>query len=464
MDPARPRADGIVIDGGLVVALEALPGAIPLPPGGVAIPGFVDPHVHLLAMAAARRSVDCSRAAAPNLTALSRVLAAASQGPGGWVRGSGFDEALVAERHSPGRALLDAAVPHRPLVVHHAAGTVAFCNAEALRRLGADPDAGDATPGVERDGSGRATGLVSKRVPLLDGVPALSQFDRTTALAEVGADLLAAGIVAVTDATATNDASAMSVLSAWTAGTPGPHLTVMPSARHLDEVAALSTTVVLGHAKVVIESDDPDDLDELVAGCRARGFPVALHVTDVDALDRALRALGAAGPGRRRDRLEHVSLCLPEQIAGIAAAGAHVVTQPAFVVERADKYADQLSPVEREWLYRLRTLLDAGIPVAASSDAPVVACSPLATVAAAVTGLPATERVDPATAVGLVTRSAAAASGTGGGTLRVGGRADLTVLGADPMVVPGADLAEIPVVATIVAGRVLRGGAELLGR
>jgi predicted amidohydrolase YtcJ len=91
---------------------------------------------------------------------------------------------------------------------------------------------------------------------------------------------------------------------------------------------------------------------------------------DVDDLAAALRVVGPD------DRLEHVALCLPEQIAEIAACGASVVTQPSFLVHRRTKYMEQLSEVERSWLYRVRSFLDAGVPVFLSSDAPVVPADP----------------------------------------------------------------------------------------
>jgi predicted amidohydrolase YtcJ len=96
----------------------------------------------------------------------------------------------------------------------------------------------------------------------------------------------------------------------------------------------------------------------------------------------------------------------------------------------------------------VRSLVDAGVTVAASSDAPVVDASPLASMAAAVDrrGLAPAEAVDARTALGLVTRSAAAVSATGGGVLRAGGPAAFAVLDADPCVV-GAE--RVSVLATV---------------
>ncbi len=463
LDPSRPIAGGVVADGGCITELTAAPGALHLPAGAVVVPGFEDPHVHLLAMAAGRRSVDCSAAVAPDLDAFAAVLVAGARRGQGWLRAVGFDDALVAERRPPDRHLLDRAVPGRPLVVHHSVGVVAWCNSEALRRLGVDPDRGDGTDGVERDRHGRATGAVAERSPVLGAVPALDPGDLRAAFDETASDLLAAGVTAVTDATATNDQRAVDLLATWAGDAPAPRVSLMLAATIVSTGPVTDLSPVrLGHAKCIVEGDDPEDLDEVVARCRARGWPVALHVTDVDTLDRALHALGASPPASRADRLEHVSLCLPEQVAQVAASGAVVVTHPAFVERRRAKYAEQLSDVEHRWLYRVRSLLDAGVTVAAASDAPVLAARPMESVAAAVVReLNPDERVDAATALALVTRGAAAASGDEGGVLRLRGPADFVVLGADPLSVDTADLAAIPVLATVVAGRVVYRSSEL---
>ena len=446
LDPARPVAPGLTVHGGRVAALEPPPrgAGCRLPPGAVVVPGFEDPHLHLLAMAAARLSVDAGPAAAPDLAALGRVLAAgAAERPEvAWLRATGFDDALVAERRLPGAALLDAAAGRRPLVVHHAAGRVVLLNTAARCRLGVDGD-----------------GVLDSRDPRLAAVPPLGPAELAAGLGAVRDALLAAGVVAVTDATATNGRAEVELLDGFAATALAPlEVTVLPSARALGDLGGarpgsrLGTARLGPAAKVVVEGDEPGDLHALIAAARRDGWPVALHVTDVDGVDRALGALRAvpALPPGRRDRLEHLSLCLPEQVAQVAASGAAVVTQPAFLHARGAKYAEQLGEVERAWLYRVRSLLDAGVTVAASSDAPVVDASPLASMAAAVDrrGLAPGEAVDAATALDLVTRSAAAVSGTGGGVLRAGGPAAFVVLDADPCRV-GAE--EVRVLATVAA-------------
>jgi predicted amidohydrolase YtcJ len=434
------RRDGrlpeLVVDGGRLAGPDAARRGDTtwwLPPGAAAVPAFRDPHLHLLAMAAERLSVDCSADRAPNLDALLDILGAAADqaAPGTWIRATGYDEALLAERRHPTRDELDRVAPDRPLVLRHRSGHLAVLNRTALHAIG-------------RDGSDPV--IVGPAA--LDGLtPRLDAAELRRALATVGAELAAAGLVSVTDATATNDLDRIEFLAA--AGLP-VDVAVLPSARALDDVVAAGIAfgddagrVRVLQAKVMPEpADVRGSVGEQVAAARAHGWPVAVHAVDVDEVEATLAALERVPPpAAGSDRIEHLGLALPEHVARLAAARVTVVTQPAFLARRGRKYLDEVSAVEQPWLYRVRSLLAAGVVVAASSDAPVVPARPLDAVAAAVRRtvsgtdgvvIGPEERVDRATALRLVTAAPAALYGSGGGALRPGAVADFCVLDADP--------------------------------
>src|SRR5690606_2516700 len=107
-------------------------------------------------------------------------------------------------------------------------------------------------------------------------------------------------------------------------------------------------------------------------------------------------------------------------------------------------------------LYRLRTLLDAGVRVAAGTDAPFGGSDPWASMAAAVERrtigghvLGPDERVDLTTALALFTGRADAPGRPR--TVRVGQRADLCILGV-PWRGLAASLRDRPVACTVIAG------------
>src|SRR5215213_8101843 len=100
MDPARPTARRLTVRGGLIAALEGPgpEGALVVDcRGGELLPGFVDPHVHLLAAAAAARSVDCSPRAVRSIRDLQERIADAAANGESWVRAVGYDESALDE-------------------------------------------------------------------------------------------------------------------------------------------------------------------------------------------------------------------------------------------------------------------------------------------------------------------------------------------------------------------------------
>ena len=115
----------------------------------------------------------------------------------------------------------------------------------------------------------------------------------------------------------------------------------------------------------------------------AAGRGVAVHCVSRVDLPFALAALRAAGP-RPGDRIEHASVAPPEAVAELAALSVIVVTQPALVAERGDRYLTEVDAEDQSYLYRLAGLRAAGIGLALSSDAPYGNVDPWAAMAAAV--------------------------------------------------------------------------------
>jgi predicted amidohydrolase YtcJ len=129
---------------------------------------------------------------------------------------------------------------------------------------------------------------------------------------------------------------------------------------------------VVGPAKIVPDERDPPPLDDMVAwieAARRQGRATAVHCVTAAELALALAAFEAAGPGRG-DRIEHGGVVGPDAIPVLRRLRVTVVTQPGFVLERGDRYLAEVDPADQDDLYRCASLLAAGVPVAASSDAP----------------------------------------------------------------------------------------------
>ena len=148
----------------------------------------------------------------------------------------------------------------------------------------------------------------------------------------------------------------------------------------------------------------------------------------------------------------------PEVYEALKHSGVTVVTQPGFLADRGDSFLRAADPKDRDYIYPFASLVAAGIPVVASSDAPYGPLDPWRIMQAAVdrcteTGdvLTAAEQVPPSVALrGYLT----AARNPGGRPreLREGEPADLIVLDR-PLAAAYEHLAETQVLYTFVDGR-----------
>ena len=132
--------------------------------------------------------------------------------------------------------------------------------------------------------------------------------------------------------------------------------------------------------------DDDLDLDELgawIAGRHDSGGVVALHCVTAAQLVVTIAALRVAGP-RPGDRIEHAAVVPDDCLDALAGLGVLVVTQPNFVAERGDQYLADVPADELHELWRVASLLAAGIPVALSTDFPFGDADPWAAMRAAV--------------------------------------------------------------------------------
>lgn len=345
--------------------------------GGAVIPGLVDHHLHLHAMAAARASVQCGPPAVCGPLDLTRTLAEAEDDRG-WVRGVGYDEAVAGVLDAE---MLDRLHAARPVRIQHRSGAMWMLNSAAIRATGL---AEVWHRGIERDSAGRPTGRVWRADNLLrEHLPST----RPPRLAGIGRDLARLGITAVTDATP--DLAAGSLDALVTAAQMGE----LPQRLHLlgaplgsAAVPINDYRVTVGPYKIVLADSDPPDLCHLadtILRARADRRAVAVHSVTRESLMILLAVFDDLGcvPG---DRIEHASIVPVEVVGDLRRHGLTVVTQPGFLADRGDGYRTRVDARDHPDLYRCQSLLDAGVPLALSSDAPYGPLDPWQVITAAV--------------------------------------------------------------------------------
>ena len=468
---------------------------------GVVVPGFVDAHLHLshLALMPGWTDLSPARSAGEVITRLRR--AAPDTPPGAWIVGTGYGERLLAAMPRLLRAHLDRVHEERPVLVMHRNTHSGVANSAALAAVGFGRST-PRWPGgeLERDLTGEPNGRAWERAyGVLEAAARRAElealgtgwFERMRAVA---GRLLAAGITAAVDAAATPrelDRLVQTELplrvTAMPVG-PGGFLATPRAALSGPVTGEVAGGVRIGNLKLVADGAErcalrlrfplatraaralafarqgpgpvealrilqphvipggvrtgtmhysPQALREMVVSGAARGFGVAIHAIGNEAVRAALDALeGAPGEGHR---IEHAMFAEGGHAERMARLGVTAVVQPGHLgafgeLIRAAQLDAELPPVP------LRRLLDAGVAVGLSSDAPSVAPDPLAAMALAVTRRVRGGEVAPDQAIGedealrAATVGAARAAGyEDAGTLTAGTRADLAVLSGRPL-------------------------------
>ena len=493
MEPSRPLAEAVAVAAGRLLAVGSQAWVVRQRGpqtrlvdghGLTLLPGFIDAHCHLLSYAASLLSVDCGPRAVRSIGDVQAALAAAAARTpeGRWLRAVGYDETDLAEGRHPTRWDLDAAVPRHPVRLVHRTSRACVLNSRAMTLVGLDASSEEPPGGyMERDPStGEPTGLLVEMNDIVDAfVPALPYEELSAGVRQAAQTFLSLGVTAIQDATATNGPQEWALFRRLMAEGYLPlSVTLMEGYRHLGELPEADSASPLrrGPVKVVIAElgeelhPGPEELAETVWRVHQAGRQVAIHAVGEAAVAAAAQALADALRRRplrdHRHRIEHCGVCPPALARRLAALGVLVVTQPSFVYHNGDRYLRQVPVGDMPHLYPLRTLLEAGVPVAAGSDAPVAPPGPLSGLAGAIRRVSSGgalvapgQAVSTEEALAMHTRTAAYAAFEEGerGSLRAGKRADLVLLSGLPVQQAGDPLSGAPVDALTVEMTVLGG-------
>jgi predicted amidohydrolase YtcJ len=414
--------------------------------GGCLLPGLHDHHLHLMSLAASMRSVFCGPPKIHSPRQLIALLQRTQPSDDGWIRGMAYHDSIGPniDRH-----WLDQYAPDCPIKIQHRSGAAWIFNTQGLEKLGLKtsglhklspllPDSAAVEfelvlpDGIERDFNGELTGrLFHMDQWLAERIPSTMP-----PLAAVSQMLARYGVTGVTDATPRNGPEEWNlILGAQQRGDLQQRVMMMGS----DALNQKDTNKLLrGPLKVYLkEASLPEftDLVNSIESAHQMDRAVAFHCVTYTELIYALSCLAAAKGAEVDwgDRIEHASITDQPSLVLLAERGVTVVTQPNFVSERGDQYLKQVDAADIDNLYRGKSFLNAGIPLAAGTDAPFGNPDPWKAMRAAVQRstnsdlvLGADEALSPEQALSLFLGSA---SNPGGDRrLKIGGPADLCLL------------------------------------
>lgn len=491
----------LVDDAGSVLAIGSrsdleVPGLRVVDHGdGVVVPGLRDAHIHPVSYAAAVTGTVLK--SAPDLAAVFDRLQGAQRGlaPGAPLIAHRLDDTTLRERRLPTAAELDGVTGGRPALVMRYCGHVAIANSAALAAAGISAGSPDPEGGIiDRNDDGTPTGVL--REGAVDLVTA--QLGRTGPVTPVDLEralqaLAGAGITSI---------GAMVRMSYGPLGGMGDEIGLLlsigerlPIRVNVYCIAGSSEELMEGAARLEVTPErlrwagfkafgdgsfgghtaamfEPyadaattgelllSDIDQALARQTVTmGGDVAIHAIG----DRAAAAvidffasLVAEGTSGRRMRMEHASVLRRSDMKRMGRLGVGAAVQPAFLTSEVDWLEARVGAERLPSTYAFRSMLDAGIRVAGSSDSPVEPPDAWAAMAAARSRprLVPSEALDAAAALDLYTSGGADLLGEPQ-PLAVGSPADFVVVDRDPVDV------DADAVAGTTVRRVYVGGTEV---
>lgn len=494
LSPIQARASALAVRDSKIVYVgddegaQALvgPNTVRVDFGGkTVVPGFIDSHLHLFmygddllrqADLIGVRNVD---------EILARLSDHATQYDGEWLLGRGFDQDKMDGRRFPTRSDLDRVSTTRPIVITRVCGHAVVVNSAALARI---------TP-EERAAGDEETGLYTETAitSFDERIPALSETEMEDAVLRAGSVALKTGITSVGTLLDTPDQ-----MGAYTRlrrkGKLPLRVTGMPPyasiAGHCER--GINTTfgddwLRFGGAKFFSDGSlgahtallaapyadedrpdnlgvriyDPEDLKAKVADAQAKGFQAVIHAIGDQAVRESVEAIEyALGPDGdntyHRHRIEHVSLLPPDLLRRMADRKIVAVVQPQFVT--SDTWTgERVGEERRPWAYPFKNMLDAGIPLALSSDCPVEKLDAFACLYGAIARHPWSPdeclTAEEALRAYCLGSAYALHSEERVGSLEVGKLADFVVLSDDPTRISSHSLRTMKVEQVFIGGR-----------
>ncbi len=474
--------------------------------GCLVLPGLIDAHFHYRDWALSRRRL--SFVDARSLQELLQRVAEAAQGKpaGEWIVGQGWNETRWPDPQQPTRDDLDEVAPRHPVLVWRSDLHMAVANSLALRQAGIDADTPAPPQGrIDRDASGRPTGVVRELAINLvrEVIPEPSEERVMAAMKEGFTALHHLGLTGVHDHRSMGGADGPPAFRAYqrlqSAGELKLRLWMGIPGERLDEALAIGLRpgfgddrLRVGHAKLFADGSqgartawmlEPyedtggvgmpltpmDEVAEAVRKADRGGLAVAVHAIG-DRTNRELVGLFEEVAGERTGgvphRIEHAQVMRPVDVERLARLDVFASVQPIHLTDDIALSEVSLGP-RGCFCYPFRDMLDAGVPLAFGSDAPVADPNPLWGIHAAVTrqrrdatpqgGWYPEQRLSVAEAVYGFTMGPALVSGQEAelGSIAPSKLADLVVLDRDLFAIDPMEIHEARVAMTIFDGDVV---------
>lgn len=513
VDDNNPYADSMIVDNGIITWIgkeESLPSGdyerIALE-GRRVLPGFVDAHMHPVILASFSQMISCLppkvRSIAELISEIKKVRT--EQGPGQWIQGWGYDEGKFSEKRSPNRYDLDQGCSDAPVAIMRTCAHIRCVNSKALEMAGITKDTPDPEGGcIDRDENGEPTGILRENAKYLinDILPETTRDTEISQLLELSDILASQGVTAVTDmglldnsdgyllyseAAKRGFSQRVGIYYMWDFFKDDPSFTIPADRFRRDQQIRVAGLKLIGDGSVsgrtawmnepYLGSDNncglpvctDEEIDSAIRFCQKNRCQLSIHSMGGRAIDRIVDRVYQEENWLGGDipylRVEHVTEPSDNAIAKAAEKGFGFATQPIFPYCEIESYLANLGPERTKKAYPVKKLLERGVKVCFSTDAPATSWAepsdPFPCIKGGVTryaydgtDFGQDQRVDIETAIRLYTAKSANMAGFFGiGQLKKGYQADFIVLSDDILNIPEDQIDKVHVVQTYISGQ-----------
>ncbi|WP_103104942.1 amidohydrolase [Brevibacillus reuszeri] len=512
-NPEQPYASAMLVRDGRIAWIgepkeaESMEGERVDLKGRRVLPGFIDAHLHPLYLADAEKQIACTF---PLVNSIEDIMAEVRKqrdihGADAWIRGWGYDEGKLTEGRAPTRWDLDKASADAPVIITRTCGHIAVANSRALELAGITKDTPSPAGGkIDKDANGEPTGVLRESAKDLVQkiMPAQTLEDNATLLAELSPKLFVHGITGITDLMGrTEPINYLDMYNAavekglkqrtvlyymWEDLEKNPQMTAEEKCStnqiHIGGVKLFADGSVSGQTAWVdppflgeeenygISTTSEKELLDAAAFAERHQIQLVVHAMGEQAIDQIINTFyGKKGwiADAPSIRIEHAAMPTKQSIQRAAEMGVGFVPQPIFLFAEIESYLNNLGSERTKTTYPVKTMLEAGIKVAFSSDAPATAwadpVNPFVGLKAAVTRTAYNgtdtgqdQRVDVATAIELYTRAAQEMTRIPDvGQLRPGYHADFIILDQDILAIAPEKIDQITVEETYMGGQLV---------
>jgi predicted amidohydrolase YtcJ len=392
--------------------------------GRLAVPGFIDNHVHFIDGGFQLSRAQLRDATSPDEFVRRIAAHVGTLREGQWLLGGGWDEQRWSPRGMPSRQLIDDATGATPALLHRLDMHVAVANSTALQLAGItrgtpDPDGGT----IVRDANGEPTGLLKDAAMTLVTriIPAPSIEERMNAGRAALREAARFGVTSFCDMgmspAAYDDFRAYQRLECngeltarvslfMPIGTyerlrdagvekhfGGDRLRIGGLKGFADGSLGSSTAAFFEpftdephHCGLVMAEMSNGSIAQWIADADAHELQIAIHAIGDRANADVLSIFEERGDARvRRFRIEHAQHLDPALIERFARSGVIASMQPAHAIDDGRWAETRIGRERVKYAYAFRALLDAGAMVTFGSDWSVAPLDPILGIHAAVT-------------------------------------------------------------------------------